>query len=224
MGHGVPHTPYEQVLELVGHVLPSALTDLALAMASACIAFSEPTTAGDGRLRDPRQASNGDNVAADNDDEDRVQQLGEGFFQQDEEEETATGAAGVVRQQARLPNDPDSSSVTPATGAPATGEGASTAGIANAEGKGLFRAVSSVDPETTHLNAAFRALETTAVGREGEGEEARLSNGQVTTTGSYCLETRARVLSLPTVRRGRRRRRVVFDVCSADPTTGVSLL
>lgn len=259
----------KQVLELVGHVLPSALGELALAMAAACTAYSPPgsTTNGseDGSLRDSRQAGNGD--TRQEDDDDRVfRGLGNGFAQGDETTTTSTmaAAAAVAVDQPKMKHLRDP--IASASRAVEERDSESTAGPASAQvEQALFRAVSSVDQDTVHFNAAFRsleaspggggeggstgrALETSAVGGEtgsgalepsagaggegGGGETTPLSVGHETTGSSYCLETRARVLVVPETRprrgggRGwrRRRRRVVFDVCSTDPTTGMSHL
>lgn len=252
----------KQVLELVGHVLPSALGELALAMAAACIAFSPPgsTTNGDedGSLRDSRQAANGD-TRQENDDDRVFRGLGNGFAQGDGTPTIETTAAAPVDQpKMKHIRDP----IASASRAVEERDAEPTAGSASAQvEQALFRAVSSVDQDTVHFNAAFRSLEASAGGGEGGstsraletsanggetgsgalepsagaggegggGETTPLSAGHETTGSSYCLEARARVLVVPEMRPRRegergRRRRVVFDVCSTDPTTGMSHL
>lgn len=258
----------KQVLELVGHVLPSALGELALAMAAACIAYSQPAPVGiggdDELLRDPRQAGDGDN-GQENDDDRGFRALGNVFARGDEPATVAATAVAVAAAAADHPKMRNLGDHPIASTSPTMEERGSnsiTAGLANAQvEQGLFRAVSSVDQDTVHFNAAFRALEASAAGGEGGGgsrafgtsatgretgsgalepsavgggegggrEATLLPVGHETTGSSYCLETRARLLVQPEMRPGQGvgrgcRRRVVFDVCSTDPTTGMSHL
>lgn len=227
------HLPAAQVLELVGHVLPSALADLALAMASAC-------TAG-GNL--------GDNSNDDDDDDDGSDWGARRVA--DTTAATARGAAGGVGKPAtaglgsRRHQPPPEAQATAGVSAKDTGgknhvsdDGSPTAAAAAAagpeRGTALFRAVGGVDPDTTHLNAGFEALleegrgafpaeerqrqrQQEQDGGDGSGDVEEEAGRRRGGAASYCQETRARVLLAAGGRQRQQQQSVVFDVCSIDP-------
>lgn len=163
------------VVELVGHVLPSAFNDLAQAMASICTADYTPCR---------RDAS------------DRT--IGS---------EGVGGADGGGQWECAKGHDDGVSKVGGVYGE----------GEDKRRGEALFRAVGSVDPDTSYLNAGFDALER----RHAVGEE-RIPDGIGGRRGGcHCLESRCRV-SLPSPPLARSGEGsdccVAFDVCYTDPT------
>lgn len=209
------------MLELVGHVLPSALNDLALAMASACSAFSPPSSvaaaaatttmtaplANSGQKTDPAASSdrNGEGVFPSRGHRraDDGRRAGSPPFAPENKQMKTPG----VKPADALPSRRGGDTGTPPSadketgGTLGAGEGE---GRVEAQSKGLFRAVGAVDQDTAYFNVGVGAL---AGRRVGGGERG---------VGAYCLETRARML-LPAGR-------VVFDVCSTDPGVTAALL
>ena len=240
----------------MGHVLPSALADLSLAMASAC-------TAGDGSNDDDsndEEAGGVEDYAADgpgggitaaataaaaDPDVERgggkaatAPREGEGPATEiySEGEATAGVVAGGVEPAAAEAEAPARFSTE--NGA-ASSDGALplAASAAHGQGKPLFRAVGSVDPDTAHLNAGFDALEKESLSAENGGGSCGTAaevglEGSWDGESSYCMETRARLLvPLVSLGEGRQRprwqppgQRVVFDVCSIDPAGTTALV
>lgn len=227
--------PAVQVLELVGHVLPSALVDLALAMASAC-------TAG-GNLEDNSNDDDGDNDDGGSDGGGGRRMADTAATERGATEVSKPATAGLGSMRHQPP--PEARKTTPGVNsAKDTGgkthvgdDGSPTTAAAAGprRGKALFRAVGAVDPDTAHLNAGFEALveegrgafpaeerqrQVVQDGGDGSGgvEEEETGRRRGGGDASYCKETRARVsLAAGGRQRRRQQQRVVFDVCSIDP-------
>ena len=166
---GTLYTLTTQVLELVGHILPSALADLALAMASACTAFSDPCAESD---------SCGDGVASQpvNDSGDQGRR---GKKETDRREESTSPTAETWHQGSGR-------SVGQFLGVSQKTADVKFPEDATRDEQWLFRVVGTVDGETKYLNAGLGAVEA------GVAEKSVPAD---IVTGSYVLETRARFSS-----------------------------
>lgn len=225
-----------QVLELVGHVLPSALADLALAMASACTVDTDNNNNNTEDDDDNIGGDTDDNIDCDTAEDDDNDD--EGGRQTDGRAEPVAALDGnqnsdAANNNARGGDGSDGSGVSPVAEVPLVPD-RDAAGPEEERQLLLFRMVGTVDPDTTYLNAGFRSLHVgggdpaSPEREEEEEEEGRGSGVMVNSTGeevgrrgsaagttsSYCKETRARLLTslLPSAsageeRRGRRQRR-----------------
>ena len=212
-------------------MLPSALSDLSLAMALACTAGAATSRTG------------GYGGGDDDDDGDDDSDHTDAADDDDNNYPPDSWGGGLVAAAAGLAEaDDEQRGDGGGTGAGAgAGAGTGSPSPPDSEGKPLFRAVGSVDPDTAHLNAGFGASERARAGEGGGDEDRSGAVGEVGRGGrragersssSYCKETRARFVSQLGRGRGIGRRRwrrqqqkkVVFDVCSIDPTGTTALV
>lgn len=219
----------------MGHVLPSALADLALAMASACTIDDGSTNDDSSSNRDTDNDDiDGDTEEEAEDDDDQDDGKRKTTADHEAGRLTARAKAGFVAPAApKSSNGSDEDNNNSVRGAPRTAVApVPSHDVLQEEETLLFRMMGTVDPDTSYLNAGYRSLQAGQDSdlpeqeEEGRGDyvvadptgkevdRRGYPEGSAAGTSSYCKETRARLLLtsslLPFVAAGgeeRRRRR-----------------